>query len=581
MSLHNQAILLLDIDKPVARDSLLACIPGPHNERTFHVLSEQGIPPVDRLQADEVPIDWIDLGDAVHRLIESLPKSTEDRAVEYHIAGHGPLPVFTMLGIEMWSWGDAQAIHNQDRNTGAWHSFKVESPDGAQKAAEGTPFFDTRPSLASSVVAHGWLGLAVSVRGGPAVPREPLIKALDRELAGIEELSVRDHRVLTAENMPLAVHEIRTALSGLRGAYPNAQGVALFIDGPASLAFLVGRAINPKVWPQVRVYYHHRSGREELAFELPWRSPSQQRIGTKPEDIQRRQKALSVLVAGFEALKKTLRAEDLPETHPDPGAFVERMKPLEISRDPQGEIFRLTVMEDRIELSAGLLEAVTRLSEEDQKRFSHLLLLHELLHFEQGLYHSNYADIGRAGVALEEVDYVADAFSIETILRWHCRRDPGAEETIKELACQYIRTALRGMQAFDEMEQGPTMTRLAERRLRRYLIWHFQLQRAGTIRKLQDAKDLLRGRVILELAPLAGTLDRRYDKFVSGTILEEGVATELVAICNGILARYGRNSSLNLEALIEEVRRFDHGAIQKAMRHIVETKRKEFVPWRT
>lgn len=578
MSLPNQAILLIDIDKPVARDTLLGCIAGPHNERTFHLLSDQGLPPVHRLQADEAPIDWLDLGDAVHRLVESLPKPSEDRAVEYHIAGHGPLPVFTMLGVEMWSWGDAQSIHNQDRNTGTWHTFKVEQQAGAEQATPGTHFFDTRPALASSVIAHGWLGLAVSVRGGPPVPREHIAKALDKELAGMEELSVREHRILAAENMPLAVHEIRTALSGLRSAYPSAQGVALFIDGPASLAFLVGRAINPKVWPQVRVYYHHRSGREELVFELPWRSPSQQRIGSQPEDIERRKNVLNVLAAGFEALKETLSADDLPDTHPDRKAFLDRLKPLEISRDPQGQIFRLTVLEDRIELGAGLLQAATRLDEEDQKRFSHILLLHELLHFEQGLFHSNYADIGRAGVALEEVDYLADAFSIETVLSWRSRRDPGVN--LKELTCQYIRTALRGMQAFDEMEQGPQMIRLAERRLRRYLIWHFQLQRAGTIRDMKDARAMLRGRVVLELAPLAGTLDRRYDKFVKGTVFDEEVSTELVVICNGTLARIGRNSSLNLESLIEDVRRFDHTEIQKAMRHAVETKRKEFVPWR-
>lgn len=580
MSLHNQAILLVDIDRPINRDALLGCIEGPHNERTFHALSEHGIPPVERLQAEEASIDWLDLSDAVHRLVESLPRSSADRPVEYHIAGYGLQPVFTMLGVEMWSWGDAQTIHNQDRNTNAWHSISVGHPRDAQPPDSGAPFFDTRPAPAASVIASGWLGFAVSVRGGPPVDRNAFSVALGKDLAGIEELSVRKHRVLTAADTPRVVHELRTALSELRSAYPNVQGIALFVDCPASLAFLVGRAVNPKVWARIRVYYHQRSGTEELAFELPWRPPSQQRIGTQPEDIEGRKQILETLAAGFEELQKTLHHSHLPETHPNRETFVQRMRQLRISRDPEGQAFRLTVLEDRIEFGAGLLQAVKLLNSEEQKYFSHLLLLHELLHFDQGLYHSNYADIGRAGVALEEVDYLADVFSIETALRWRCDQLSGAQAQLRDFATQYIRTALRGMEAFDVMEQGPSMTRLAERRLRRYLLWHFQLHRAGTIRDLQDVQALLRSRVILELAPLAGTLDRRYDKFVKGTLREETYATELVVVCGGTLQRFGRNSSLNLEALIEEVRRFDHEGIQRAMRHVVETKRKEFVPWR-
>jgi hypothetical protein len=38
------------------------------------------------------------------------------------------------------------------------------------------------------------------------------------------------------------------------------------------------------------------------------------------------------------------------------------------------------------------------------------------------------------------------------------------------------------MQAFDRAEHGSRIGRLAERRLRRYLIWHLQLARARTIR---------------------------------------------------------------------------------------------------
>jgi hypothetical protein len=71
------------------------------------------------------------------------------------------------------------------------------------------------------------------------------------------------------------------------------------------------------------------------------------------------------------------------------------------------------------------------------------------------------------------------------------------------------------MQAFDRSEQGDQIVRLAERRLRRYLIWHLQLCRARTITTRDDIDVLLGDRVIVEVAPLRGYRDSRYDKVAS------------------------------------------------------------------
>lgn len=162
----------------------------------------------------------------------------------------------------------------------------------------------------------------------------------------------------------------------------------------------------------------------------------------------------------------------------------------------------------RLHLGAGFLRAWARLRErlgpgrwEEAVR---LFLLHEGHHIVQGMGYRN-RDMGRAGVALEAIDYDADVASVELCLGWRWHRDPGEVSRRGEMAAlaDILDNLLCGMRLFDEGLPGQPLLRVKERRLRRYLIWHFQRARARAARPDLPGEHLrLRERVVLELPGL-------------------------------------------------------------------------------
>jgi hypothetical protein len=204
-------------------------------------------------------------------------------------------------------------------------------------------------------------------------------------------------------------------------------------------------------------------------------------------------------------------------------------------------------------------------------------LLHELYHDDQDLRSSNYEEVGRAGVVLEEVDFWADAFALETLIAWDLRQGgPRARQDAAKIAAGWIDTALFGIQGFDRFAHGDRIERLYERRLRRYLIWLLQHQRAATVRGRDDVHQLFEDRLFVELAPLDGTLDARGDKLV-----KQGHAdrTEIFAVVRGRLVRQGPRPGLKPADLVEHIREFDWDPIRKIMRDLVDDHRSVLAVW--
>jgi hypothetical protein len=146
-----------------------------------------------------------------------------------------------------------------------------------------------------------------------------------------------------------------------------------------------------------------------------------------------------------------------------------------------------------------------------------LFLLHEGHHIGQGMgYRSK--DIGRAGVALEAVDYDADVASIECCLGWRRHRAKAAFSRGGEMAALrgILGNLLAGISFFDNLADERPVHRMKERRLRRHLIWHFQHARACAAAKDLPADRLrLRERVVLELPGLVTTQERHNGHLVT------------------------------------------------------------------
>ena len=146
-----------------------------------------------------------------------------------------------------------------------------------------------------------------------------------------------------------------------------------------------------------------------------------------------------------------------------------------------------------------------------------------LLHHYQGLYSINYQGIGRAGVVLEEMDYVADAFAISTSVLLAIRIDRKGEKNPIDLLNDYLHTALETMEAFDRSEQDGKIKKLAERRLRRYLIWTMHLARVSGMKKYDKLNGdqirqlvikFLEPRLVVQIAPLNMKHSKRRDQII-------------------------------------------------------------------
>jgi hypothetical protein len=196
--------------------------------------------------------------------------------------------------------------------------------------------------------------------------------------------------------------------------------------------------------------------------------------------------------------------------------MVTNLRKLTTNKEIKKSAFFLKVFGDpEIQFGTDLLVPLIHTQKNEDpdwiKRFTRIFVLHEVLHHYQGLYSVNYQGIGRAGVVLEEMDYVADAFAISTSVLLAIRIDRISEKNPINLLKDYLHTALETMEAFDRSEQNGKIKNLAERRLRRYLIWTMHLARVTGVKKYDRLNDVqirqliikfLEPRLVVQIAPL-------------------------------------------------------------------------------
>jgi len=200
------------------------------------------------------PDDWQDLGRMVATLAARARelRRPDGPPLRIFIAGLAPLPLFVQLGLELSSWLGEQVFVNR-RPTGIWDRLPLHGP-----LTENTPVvFDAvrglrqgDPSLVRGRVA---VFIALSSYTTPVTTIETFYRAQGEDLAGIVEIRSERNVTFDAFIAPAAAAELTVLWRQIRGAYPAATGIALFVAGPASLAYLVGRTMNPNVVGNVLV----------------------------------------------------------------------------------------------------------------------------------------------------------------------------------------------------------------------------------------------------------------------------------------------------------------------------------------
>ncbi|WP_141619318.1 SAVED domain-containing protein [Myxococcus sp. AB036A] len=282
-----------------------------------------------------------------------------------------------------------------------------------------------------------------------------------------------------------AAAQFREVLNSLHQNLEGAESVFLAMDAPGSLATALGSAVNPTTQhPLVllQLSADHRRYDEVHVIcarrAVPRRAPS-------ADDLLKATRTLLEVRRVHGELVSWLRA-------PAQGALVQHLGSRsylrsEIDDEPavtDTPLFRHHGGKWKFgwDLLLGLGALQERLdTREDWNECLRLFLIHEAFHVRQGgLTSYNYRGIGWVGLVLEAADYDADAVGLEVALAWRKAMHGGAVAGVGELKTleAIIWNSLEMLRVF---EPERPVRDLAERRLRRYLIWLFHVCRLSVL----------------------------------------------------------------------------------------------------
>jgi hypothetical protein len=571
-----QLLVVLDLDagQPIAE--LEKLLPDARADQQTLLASQFGAPRLRRRGPDAEPVPWSGVAGAIERLAEEARRLGDGRALSLYVAGQGPLAAFVHLGYAISKFTGEQAFIGR-RPGGPWEIYPLSGESQAPGA-----FFGQRAGWRDAPsVASGRVALFVDTGG-----RAPLTDAvrdvtalMGDSLAELVQLGTGAAVILTPADAPRVATELVRELARLPSLFPHAHGQVLCVAGPAVIAYAIGRALNPSITSDVWLTELVGENRYEPAYPLPFRGRERRPLPSADADKLARRELQDALGKYVAELKQELSLDDLgpPLTQEQHAAFIQRLKELEL-HEPEGDEFTLSVAQRKLSLGVGLLEALRNGAADRHRDFIRLFVLHELLHDIQGVRTTNYFEIGRAGVVLEDVDFVADLFALKSLARAEYRRGgEAAAANARVILLRLLDAALYGVEAFDLLAHGERIAALPERRLRRYLIWHLERARAQTVDNPSHAEWLLAGSLSAELAPLAGFLDERQDKVVRHALPE----TEFFASLDGRLVRHGARPGFEPGRLVEAVRGYNRTALENAMHFVVNENRTVLIPWRT
>jgi hypothetical protein len=568
-----QILVVVDVQGPVNAEDLAALLPDRREERrVLSLCNDGGAPRVVRHGLDAQPIDWIGLARAVERVAAMVREASHGRVLHLFIGGQGPLPVFAHLGHALSKFAGTQSLIAR-REPGALLELFPLAPTQPTSDALVALSLPAEPSPATGQVG---VYIDVMTRADPAKLREAVTRS-GGQLTAMVTLTPERALMVTPDMVGSLAAELDRKLTRVAATFRHAS-LGLFLGGPVVLAFLAGRAINPTAVATTALYDHDR-GEYEQVYLLPFEHGPER---TLPDDVPSQAARVDVeatLRDAVCALQVDLVERDLRGALPEAEwpTFLQRLAALRHAEGDRAD-FSLHLTDGTFAFGAGLLEALRDGPGDHQRRLAALLVLHELFHDRQGIRPTNYFEVGRAGVVLEAVDFAADVFAMRIATRIALRRLRPAQSSaaLRDEAVAWFDAMLYGLQAFDRWQHGAPITDLADRRLRRYLIWYLQRVRVETIETTAHLDELLAPVVTVELAPVRARLDPRFDRQVLSAL----PSTELFAAIGGRLIRRGKRPGFDPGALVAAVRTYDGEAIRSAMRYLVGEARALLAPWR-
>lgn len=275
-------IVLLDAEDEAGatglhEDDVRRCVPDLECIETLRLRRDRK-PPVERRDGVRQPVHWQALGSALKRLLGEVREARgRDPAAVTIIAGVGPLPMFSVAGFELQRvWPLVLVNRRQREPVPDVLTFDDTAAAAPTQASGPRVFFDGVSLPRDRSEARGLVALGVST--GAPIERDQMqafARDIGLELAGVAHLHKAEPHAglapltLKAGNALLAAAQLYDTLRAVHELFPRRSAIALFIRGPAPLAFLAGRAVSGGVpgrilLPQCR---EERDGYDP-AFEL-------------------------------------------------------------------------------------------------------------------------------------------------------------------------------------------------------------------------------------------------------------------------------------------------------------------------
>jgi hypothetical protein len=580
----HQLLLVLDVDQAVSVEVVSTLLPDRRASRQVLRLTDLGLV----RQAPGTPRDqlnWRGVSTALASMVRKVGSARPDHGpFEIYVAGFGPLSVFFALGALLDPRG-AHIFGLQPERDGpdAWTLLDLTRATSSEVAFDvsGIP---TMPAESTGQVAVFLSTIATDI------PRDQLravVQEQGKSLAAIVALA-KARETITPDNVGGVVRHLRDAFVGVATSFPHREGLTVTIAGPSTFALAAGLALNPVQFlgegRGVEIV-EYVGGPYRPAMRLPLEVSAAVDVPQDAEAVLSRLSAFKPFNAGVLKLRDKLSAEHIfvPAGLHGGNADIGRraratLQALRLPDEPMGDAFELNILDCTLTIGHGLLHALTHIQPDMLERLGQMFTLHEVVHADQGIESHNYRGIGRSGVVLEDVDFWADAFAIGTAaLHEVARNGQVGQEQASRIVTTFIDAHIQAMRAFDRMEQGSaTLHVMPERRLRRYLIWYLQRARARAVRTPDDIKAMLNERLFVELAPLRGHLDDRFDK-----VVESGLGSTTLAFSIGGRAKRVAALPENFAPteLVDAVRAFDEPRLERAMTFIASENRSLLTAW--
>lgn len=269
-------VLLLDLaENPIDEATVFAQLPEGVTQPIVLRLTDFGVARYGTGTSD----DWLPVLSAIDRMLEAARAQERRGPCQYWISGRAGLPAFFYLGHRLGKFTPVTLVHSRGISIVDVLPLDLLSPP----VEVSRPYFTRSPRPTRPQRSQTWLGLVVS-----SVIRirreqiEELMIGRGMAPAAITEAQAIDP--LDERNVMAASIELEECMAGLSAWYPQHEGLAVFIAGPTTLAFLVGRAIHSLVFPRVQVF-QYRGESYTLAYDTGLLRPDSAStpVSAKPE----------------------------------------------------------------------------------------------------------------------------------------------------------------------------------------------------------------------------------------------------------------------------------------------------------